>query len=144
VAEDLGIITDSVRRLMQDVGLPGMKVLQFAFEGATEYLPHSTIPYSVLYPGTHDNDTSWGWFGGQPDHEAERGDSKLFRFPAPLIEPDVRIARIRLSDRIHGPAVGRAPRCTRRICSTPSGPKITSFASTRVPREGSWRRRLRK
>jgi 4-alpha-glucanotransferase len=68
VAEDLGIITDSVRRLMQQVGLPGMKVLQFAFEGATEYLPHSTIPYSVLYPGTHDNDTSWGWFRIQPDH----------------------------------------------------------------------------
>ena len=68
VAEDLGIITDSVRGLMQDVGLPGMKVLQFAFEGATEYLPHSTIPYSVLYPGTHDNDTSWGWFRSQPDH----------------------------------------------------------------------------
>ncbi|MBV8276554.1 MAG: 4-alpha-glucanotransferase, partial [Verrucomicrobia bacterium] len=33
-----------------------------------EYLPHSTIPYSVLYPGTHDNDTSWGWFRNQPDH----------------------------------------------------------------------------
>ena len=68
VAEDLGVITDSVRRLMQNAGLPGMKVLQFAFEGATEYLPHSTIPYSVLYPGTHDNDTSWGWFRKQPDH----------------------------------------------------------------------------
>ena len=68
VAEDLGVITDSVRRLMQQVGLPGMKVLQFAFEGATEYLPHSTIPYSVLYPGTHDNDTSWGWFRKQSDN----------------------------------------------------------------------------
>jgi 4-alpha-glucanotransferase len=67
VAEDLGIITDSVRQLMQNVGLPGMKVLQFAFEGATDYLPHSTIPYSVLYPGTHDNDTSWGWFRSQSD-----------------------------------------------------------------------------
>ncbi|MBV9273152.1 MAG: 4-alpha-glucanotransferase [Verrucomicrobia bacterium] len=67
VAEDLGIITDSVRDLMRRAGLPGMKVLQFAFEGATEYLPHNTIPNSVLYPGTHDNDTSWGWFGQQPE-----------------------------------------------------------------------------
>jgi 4-alpha-glucanotransferase len=68
VAEDLGIITDSVRDLMHRAGLPGMKVLHFAFEGATEYLPHNTIPNSVLYPGTHDNDTSWGWFRGQPEH----------------------------------------------------------------------------
>ena len=67
VAEDLGMITDSVRRLVHEAGLPGMKVLQFGFEGATEYLPHSAIPYSVLYPGTHDNDTSWGWFKNQPD-----------------------------------------------------------------------------
>jgi hypothetical protein len=57
------------------------------------------------------------------------------RFPFPLIEPDVRIARIRLSDRIHRQAHGRAPRCTRRNCTTPSGPKITSSASARVPRE---------
>jgi 4-alpha-glucanotransferase len=67
VAEDLGIITDSVRRLVADAGLPGMKVLQFAFEGATEYLPHNAIPLSVLYPGTHDNDTAWGWFHKQSD-----------------------------------------------------------------------------
>ena len=62
VAEDLGIITDSVRKLVEATGVPGMKVLQFGFEGATEYLPHSGIPNSVLYPGTHDNDTAWGWY----------------------------------------------------------------------------------
>ena len=67
VAEDLGIITDSVRALVEAVGVPGMKVLQFGFEGATEYLPHSGIPNSVLYPGTHDNDTSWGWFNKQSE-----------------------------------------------------------------------------
>jgi 4-alpha-glucanotransferase len=62
VAEDLGIITDSVRALVEATGVPGMKVLQFGFEGAPEYLPHNGIPNSVLYPGTHDNDTAWGWF----------------------------------------------------------------------------------
>ena len=67
VAEDLGIITDSVRGLVKAVGVPGMKVLQFGFEGATEYLPHNGIPNSLLYPGTHDNDTSWGWFVKQPE-----------------------------------------------------------------------------
>ncbi len=67
IAEDLGIITDSVRQLVKDAGLPDMKVLQFGFEGATEYLPHNLEPYSVLYPGTHDNDTAWGWFSKQPE-----------------------------------------------------------------------------
>jgi 4-alpha-glucanotransferase len=65
VAEDLGVITDTVRRLVNQAGLPGMKVLQFGFEGATDYLPHNCIPNSVLYPGTHDNDTSRGWFSVQ-------------------------------------------------------------------------------
>jgi 4-alpha-glucanotransferase len=65
VAEDLGIITDTVRGLVEATGVPGMKVLQFAFEGATEYLPHHGTPNSVLYPGTHDNDTAWGWFNSQ-------------------------------------------------------------------------------
>jgi 4-alpha-glucanotransferase len=67
VAEDLGIITDSVRRLVEATGVPGMKVLQFGFEGATDYLPHNGIPNSVLYPGTHDNDTAWGWFNKQSE-----------------------------------------------------------------------------
>ena len=66
VAEDLGIITDSVRNLVKASGLPGMYVLHFAFEGATNYLPHNGILNSVLYPGTHDNDTSWGWFKKSP------------------------------------------------------------------------------
>jgi 4-alpha-glucanotransferase len=67
VAEDLGVITDSVRALVEAVGVPGMNVLQFGFEGATEYLPHSGIPNSLLYPGTHDNDTSLGWFNKQSE-----------------------------------------------------------------------------
>jgi 4-alpha-glucanotransferase len=65
VAEDLGIINDSVRELVDATGAPGMKVLQFGFEGATEYLPHNGTLNSVLYPGTHDNDTAWGWFRSQ-------------------------------------------------------------------------------
>jgi 4-alpha-glucanotransferase len=67
VAEDLGIITDSVRELVDATGVPGMNVLQFGFEGAVEYLPHNGTPNSVLYPGTHDNDTAWGWFNKQSD-----------------------------------------------------------------------------
>jgi 4-alpha-glucanotransferase len=67
VAEDLGMIGETVHQLVRDVGIPGMKILQFAFEGFPDYLPHNTIPNSVLYPGTHDNDTAWGWWDKQPE-----------------------------------------------------------------------------
>lgn len=64
IAEDLGILTDAVVQLRRDTGLPGMAVLQFAFGGKADnfYLPHNLEPNSVLYPGTHDNDTTLGWY----------------------------------------------------------------------------------
>ena len=64
VAEDLGIITPEVEALRDAHGLPGMKVLHFAFgDGADNpYLPHNHVPNSVVYTGTHDNNTTLGWF----------------------------------------------------------------------------------
>ncbi len=64
VAEDLGIITPEVEALRDDFGLPGMKILQFAFGGGADnpYLPHNHTQNSVVYTGTHDNNTSLGWF----------------------------------------------------------------------------------
>jgi 4-alpha-glucanotransferase len=64
VAEDLGTITPEVDALRSRFGLPGMKVLQFAFDGdpGNIYLPHHHQADSVVYTGTHDNDTSLGWF----------------------------------------------------------------------------------
>ena len=64
LAEDLGLITNGVRKLRHDAGLPGMAVLQFAFDGDPEnlYLPHNLTPDLVLYTGTHDNDTTCGWY----------------------------------------------------------------------------------
>lgn len=64
IAEDLGELTDSVTRLRADSGLPGMLVLQFAWGGdaTNSYLPHNAVPNSVIYPGTHDNDTTAGWY----------------------------------------------------------------------------------
>lgn len=64
IAEDLGILTDSVRQLLHDTGLPGMVVLQFAFGGdaTNSYLPHLHEKNAAVYPGTHDNDTSLGWY----------------------------------------------------------------------------------
>jgi len=63
VAEDLGIITDDVRRLRRNLGFPGMRVLQFAFDEVTsDHLPHRVPGDTVIYSGTHDNNTARGWF----------------------------------------------------------------------------------
>jgi 4-alpha-glucanotransferase len=64
IAEDLGVITPDVEALRDDFGLPGMRILQFAFGGDTKNadLPHNYIKNSVVYTGTHDNDTTVGWF----------------------------------------------------------------------------------
>jgi 4-alpha-glucanotransferase len=73
VAEDLGDITPDVRELLAGLGIPGMKVLQFAFsEDDSGYLPHNHVPRCVVYTGTHDNDTARGWFGGASDQERRR------------------------------------------------------------------------
>jgi 4-alpha-glucanotransferase len=64
LAEDLGIITPDVEDLRDAYNLPGMRVLQFGLEGDPEnpYLPHNYIPNCIAYTGTHDNDTSAGWY----------------------------------------------------------------------------------
>lgn len=64
IAEDLGIITPSVEKLRDDLGYPGMKILLFAFDGKPDnsYLPQNISRNSVMYTGTHDNDTAVGWY----------------------------------------------------------------------------------
>jgi 4-alpha-glucanotransferase len=72
IAEDLGIITDEVTALREKFQLPGMRVLQFAFGDTSRnpFLPHNYDPRTVVYTGTHDNDTTRGWYGALS--EAER------------------------------------------------------------------------
>lgn len=64
IAEDLGVITPEVEKLRDDFDLPGMRILQFGFadRGAHIYLPHRFVKNTVVYTGTHDNDTSLGWW----------------------------------------------------------------------------------
>jgi len=64
VAEDLGLITPEVEAMREELGMPGMKVLQFGFssKGAHMHLPHRFEPDTVAYTGTHDNDTTQGWW----------------------------------------------------------------------------------
>ena len=69
IAEDLGVITPEVDALRDHFGFPGMRVLQMAFGNdpkAPEYRPHNHIRNSVVYTGTHDNDTTVGWFTSEP------------------------------------------------------------------------------
>lgn len=73
VAEDLGVITGDVRALLAALGIPGMKVLQFGFsENDSEHLPHRHVANAVVYTGTHDNDTTRGWFAALPGPEKSR------------------------------------------------------------------------
>lgn len=73
IAEDLGFITDEVRNLLDECNYPGMKVLEFAFDpdGDSEYLPHNYDKNTIVYTGTHDNDTIKGWFESLSEKEQE-------------------------------------------------------------------------
>lgn len=74
VAEDLGLITPAVIALREQFNLPGMSVLQFAFDGGADnpYLPHNLDKNSVLYTGTHDNDTSLAWYEDLAEPQREK------------------------------------------------------------------------
>lgn len=71
IAEDLGIVTEDVDQLRDSLGLPTMRILQFSFTGDPELLPHRYPENSVCYTGTHDNDTSSGWY------HARAGDGQI-------------------------------------------------------------------
>ncbi len=68
IVEDLGFLTPSVHQLLKDSGFPGMKVIQFAFDSreGSDYLPHTYPKNCVVYTGTHDNETTMGWFKTAP------------------------------------------------------------------------------
>ncbi|MBC2855042.1 4-alpha-glucanotransferase [Cetobacterium sp. 2A] len=73
IAEDLGILTSKVEKLLIDTGYPGMKILEFAFDssGESSYLPHKYKRNSIAYTGTHDNNTIVGWYKEAPKKDKE-------------------------------------------------------------------------
>ena len=74
IAEDLGVMTPGVEKLRDDFEFPGMKILQFAFDSdaTNSFLPHNYSQNCVVYTGTHDNDTTIGWFNTAPEIERHR------------------------------------------------------------------------
>jgi 4-alpha-glucanotransferase len=141
VAEDLGIITPEVEALRDTHGLPGMKVLHFAFGGDANnpYLPHHHIRNTVVYTGTHDNNTTLGWFNeldaGTRNHLFDYLGGKPEQMPELLVRAALtsvsRLAIIPLQDvlaldgehRMNRPGVAEG--CWRwRFCWEQVGPQI--------------------
>jgi len=79
VAEDLGLITPDVDALRREFGLPGMRVMQFGFDGSPDnpHLAHNYTRFTVVYTGTHDNDTTLGWYRSLDGATARRVDDYL-------------------------------------------------------------------
>ena len=73
IAEDLGVMTPDVIELRDAFALPGMRILQFAFAGGAgnSFLPHNYVANTVVYTGTHDNDTTQGWFQSATERERQ-------------------------------------------------------------------------
>lgn len=84
IAEDLGIITDEVENLRKKFKLPGMRVLQFAFseDETNRDLPHNFVKNTVVYTGTHDNNTTLGWLQSANDHEKKM----VIKYTSDIIE----------------------------------------------------------
>lgn len=108
IAEDLGVITPEVEELRDRFGLPGMKILQFAFDSGPHnpYLPHNHVPECVVYTGTHDNDTTAGWYASLGDKEKKRvqryldraGDDMVWRLVRTALASVARLAVIPAQD----------------------------------------------
>ena len=90
VAEDLGEITPDVIEMRCALGIPGMRVLQFAFDGDPDnlHLPHRHAPDTACYTGTHDNDTTLGWWQAL-DAPARRRVADYLKIPAPVMPADL-------------------------------------------------------
>ena len=102
VAEDLGLITPDVDQLRYQFGFPGMRILQFGFgdRGAHNYLPHRYEPNTVVYTGTHDNNTTAGWWthgANQREMEAVRTYTGITG-DAPIVWPLIRAASASVAD----------------------------------------------
>jgi 4-alpha-glucanotransferase len=100
IAEDLGLITAEVEALRDRFNLPGMRILQFAFSGEPHhpYLPHNFVRSTVVYTGTHDNDTTRGWYNALGDAERDRVRRYLARDGSDITWDLIRLAWSSVAD----------------------------------------------
>ncbi len=136
IAEDLGVITTDVRKIMRHFGFPGMKVLLFAFgeeRSDHPYLPHNYKENCVVYTGTHDNNTISGWFRNEAGYEEKE---RLFRYLGCNI----------LVDEIHWALIRLAMESPARICIIPMQDVLGLDENARMnkpgTRSGNWEWRL--
>jgi 4-alpha-glucanotransferase len=95
IAEDLGIVTPEVKQLREQFHFPGMNVLQFAFSGDPEenpYLPEKYVPESIVYTGTHDNDTTVGWYENGTTNAERQAMKGYIKTSAPINWEMIRLA----------------------------------------------------
>jgi 4-alpha-glucanotransferase len=131
IAEDLGEITPDVYELRDRFRLPGMKVLQFAFDKPTNpFLPHNYPQSCVAYTGTHDNDTSRGWYSTLPDHQRWFVGRYLGKGAQDVAWDLMRLAWSSVADTVVAPAQDALDLGTEARMNTPGRP------------EGNWRWRL--
>jgi 4-alpha-glucanotransferase len=134
IAEDLGLITEEVHALRERLQIPGMKVLQFGFSnpGAHIYLPHRFTPDSVVYTGTHDNDTTAGWWQRCASEE-ERRYARAYLGP--------------MEDGVHWAFIRAAQASVAELCVVPLQDVLGLGSEARMNRpsqtSGNWRWRYR-
>ena len=99
IAEDLGYLTDSVRKLVNDTGYPGMKVLEFAFDSREQsnYLPDTWTPNSAAYTGTHDNQTLKSWFLELQPEDRQNAADYMHRSVEEILKGDYVLDFIRMT-----------------------------------------------
>ena len=133
IAEDLGYLTPEVFELLRETGFPGLKVLHFAFTpgGESIYLPHRYEKNCVVYTGTHDNDTTVGWYRGLAKDELAFLDAYLDGVD---------------EERIHWQLIRLAMSSVADVCIFPMQDVLGLPSSARMNRpqtaQGNWRRRV--
>lgn len=99
IAEDLGVITPEVEELRDTFELPGMKILQFAFGGErnSNFLPHTFVKNSVVYTGSHDNETTLGWYRNASEAEKDHVRRYVARDGSDIVWDMIRLAHASVS-----------------------------------------------
>ena len=140
IAEDLGFVTPSVKKLLKDTGYAGMKVLEFAFDSrdtgeTNDYLPHNYPHNCVAYTGTHDNQTLYSWLMESPEEEILAVRKYLCDFYTP-------------TDKLVNPLISVLMMSGAKICIVPIGDYLSLSDNARINKPSTvgsnWKWRLKK